>query len=134
MIVVPGPSAGTVRKRAVSPSDRDRLAQEAAVLRVARHPGVVELVAASPGAEALVLRSVTGGSLAGLGSVSPERAVTLGAAIATVVADLHDLGVVHGDLDPTHVLFDEAGAPVLCSLGRGSLVGRLGPGASHQRF
>jgi hypothetical protein len=42
----------------------------------------------------------------------------LGAAVATTVADLHALGFCHGGIEASHVLLDEAGRPVLCSLSR----------------
>jgi hypothetical protein len=42
----------------------------------------------------------------------------LGAAVVTIVADLHDLGVCHRAIDAAHVLVDRDGRPVLCSFGR----------------
>jgi hypothetical protein len=53
----------------------------------------------------------------------PLAAATVGieVALATTLADLHDLGVVHRALSPDHVLVDPAGRPVLCSFGRAAV-------------
>jgi hypothetical protein len=40
----------------------------------------------------------------------------LGAAVAATLADLHDIGLVHGRLDATHVLVGGDGRPRLCGL------------------
>ena len=46
---------------------------------------------------------------------STERAAGV-AALAAVVADLHDLGIAHCQLSPAHVLHGEDDRPVLCGL------------------
>lgn len=113
-------SGDLVRKRAETGSDRRRLAREAAILRTAAHPGVVELVTVeSPGdPDAIVLRRVDGTTLAERSPVPPEALSWTGAALATTIADLHDIGVVHLALEPGHVIVDRAGRPVLCGFGR----------------
>jgi hypothetical protein len=140
------PTAGSlraVRKLAGMAEERARLGRECQVLRFARHPGVVELLAAEPDGdrpEALVLRAVEGGRLADAGAgagartgagagagagagLSQRSLVALGAAIATILADLHDIGVVHGRVEPSHVLLEPDGRPVLCGLGHGRCPG-----------
>lgn len=109
-----------VRKSAQTDSDRRRLASEAAILRTAAHPGVVELVAVdNPGhPDAIVLRRVDGRTLAEQSPVPPEALSWTGAALATTVADLHDIGVVHLALEPSHVIIDGVGRPVLCGFGQ----------------
>lgn len=102
---------GVVRKQATTPAEVDRLKNEAAVLSVARHPGVVRLLGAEPGR--METRLVGGLFLA---SLSEEQ----GAALATTLADLHDIGVVHGAIDASHVLIDGRGRPVLCGFGSGA--------------
>jgi hypothetical protein len=111
---------GLTYKRARTAGERRRIEHEAAVLRRVAHPGIVQLVgtegAGSPGA--LVLRTVNGGDLTSLGTQPMPVIAGLGAAVATTVADLHALGFCHGAIEPSHVLLDEGGRPVLCSLSR----------------
>lgn len=116
-----------VRKQSETGGDRRRLAGEAAILRTAAHPGVVELVGVdNPGdPDAIVLRRVDGTTLAERSPMAPQALSWTGAAIATTVADLHDIGVVHLALEPGHVIIDQAGRPVLCGFGRSR---RLGEG------
>ena len=89
-------------------------------LRSLAHPGVVRLVEADGGdpPHALRLRRIPGGDLSQLGPQPPEVVAGLGAAIATTLADLHDLGVQHGAVEASHVLLDGEGRPILCSLSR----------------
>ena len=111
--------AGTVRKAADTPSERRRLGREASVLRAGAHPGIVQLleVQGSGDPEALVLRRVDGSPLSERRDLSPAELAALGAAVATTVADLHDVGFVHLSLNPSHVLIDESNRPVLCGFG-----------------
>jgi hypothetical protein len=78
-----------------------------------------------------VLRRVPGGEFTQLGLQPAEVIAGLGAAIATTVADLHDLGVQHGAIEGSHVLLDDEGRPVLCSFGRAR---RNLPRASADRY
>ena len=125
---------GLTYKRAGTADERARLAHEAVVLRRVAHPGVVQLVRTEGGdpPSALVLRTQSGGDLAGLG-VQPGAVIAgLGAALATTVADLHAVGFSHGAIEAAHVLLDECGRPVLCSLGRAEQIGRS-PGGAQRR-
>lgn len=95
-----------------------RLRHEAQVLEVARHPGVVELVTA--GAGALTLRLVDGEPLSA--KTGPgEELESVAAAAAATLADLHDIGVVHGSITAEHILIDRHGQPVFCSFGGGGV-------------
>ncbi len=90
------------------------------MLRQVAHPGIVQLLStegADP-VDTLVLRTVGGGDLTTLGPEPMPVIAGLGAAVATTMADLHALGYCHGGIEASHVLLDEAGRPVLCSLGR----------------
>ena len=129
MNVVVDSASAVVRKEAESGRDRARLAREAAVLRVAAHPGVVEILATEGGSEpeALLLRRVEGSTLADRSDLTPEALAWMGAALATTVADLHDIGVVHGSLEPGHVLIDDSNRPVLCGFGSS----RYAAGSEH---
>ncbi len=104
-----------------------QLRHEAAVLEVARHPGVVRLdgLVEVPGDAHLRTQLVSGRSVADVaaGELSVEEVAGVAIAVATTVADLHDRGVVHGRLDdPAHVLLPPAGPPVLCGFGRARLL------------
>ncbi|MHB8505994.1 MAG: serine/threonine-protein kinase [Acidimicrobiales bacterium] len=106
-----------VRKVPESPAEVDRLDQEQDWLAKAAHPGVVQALDAG-GDGSLCTRDVGPRSLRDCGLIPPAEIAGLGAAAATVLADLHDLGIAHGCPTDDHVLIDDAGRPVLCSLGR----------------
>ena len=116
-------------KRSRHEADALRLRHEAEVLSSARHPGVVEVVTCRPDAGDVVLRTefVGGHSLDTVGPLELERAAGLVAALADVVADLHDLGVVHGRIEPAHILIGTGGRPILCGFGGGGRVGTTPP-------
>ncbi len=113
-------STGLVTKRAGTREERGRLGREAELLRVIAHPGVVQFVSTQGGdpPNELILRRVAGGNLGRLGPQPLQVIAGLGAAIATTIADLHDLGICHGAIEASHVLLDEEGRPVLCSFGQ----------------
>jgi hypothetical protein len=108
-----------VVKRAPSGS-AERLRREGERLRRAIHPGVVPVVRSLPAGEGWVL--VTGHAgrpLSTLDRPSAARAARIAASLASTVADLHDLGVVHGRIEASHVLLGDNDRPVLCGLGDG---------------
>src|SRR5437868_11038376 len=117
------------RKRSRDHADATRLAHEAEVLASAQHPGVVELVVREDDGTgvALVTGFVGPHSLDTLGPMSVERAAGLVAALAETVADLHEVGIVHGRIDPSHVLLGAGGRPVLCGFAGGGRIGRTPP-------
>ena len=114
--------AGVAVKRARpdDPASAQRLRREAEALQRLTHPGLVQLIgwADDPaGGAELRTVAVTGPplmSLVGSETASITRTV---AALATTVADLHELGVAHTRLTADHVLLDEAARPVICGLG-----------------
>jgi tRNA A-37 threonylcarbamoyl transferase component Bud32 len=120
--------AGAVaEKTAQNDLDRQRLGREVDALRHLVHPGVVAVVAVEDcdeGVERLVLRRVPGRTWADIGTCPAPVGAGWGAAVATIVADLHDLGYAHGALSRDHVLIDEDGRPVLCGFGDASPLGR----------
>jgi hypothetical protein len=121
-------AAGLVRKRAQNRAERDRLAGEAAILRAGAHPGVVQLLdtVGQGEPEALVLRYVAGATLCERSPMGAAEIARLGAALATTLADLHDIGIAHLSLNPSHVLIDEGGRPILCGFGEAKRATRSG--------
>lgn len=124
-----------VVKVAEGSDDARRLSREEAVLRAVAHPAIVRVagsedgVAAGDGAASLSLHRVTGTSLAEAPGQPEEVIAGWGAAVATVVADLHDLGYVHNAIAAEHVLVDEHGRPILCGFGRAGRVLDVGADA-----
>ena len=119
-----------VTKKAAEAAQAVRIRREAELLAHARLPGVVELVALEGGADdpVLVTARVEGTDLSRLSPLSVEEAAGVVAAVGAVVADLHDLGVVHGSLGPDHVVVRPDGRPVLCGFGYGGRLGEERPG------
>jgi tRNA A-37 threonylcarbamoyl transferase component Bud32 len=116
------PEGGTFRKEAETAADGERLRREAEVLTAVAHPGLVRLIAAEGGElpEALVFGLVEGTDLNRMDVADPTVLAGIGAAVATALADIHDLGLVHSAITAAHVLIDEQGRPVLCSFGSSS--------------
>jgi eukaryotic-like serine/threonine-protein kinase len=114
-------AAGTFAKEAETAADRRRLLTEAGILTAVAHPGVVRLLSTEGDPpETLILELVEGTDLARAGINSVEVLAGIGAAVATTLADIHDLGVVHGAIDPSHILIDQQGRAVLCGFGAAS--------------
>ncbi len=105
--------------------EADRLVREAELLDAARHPGVVELVGVDgSGVGSMLLTGhVEGPALAAVGPLPLEEAAGLLAALASTLADLHELGLVHGAVCPEHVVVGHGGRPVLCGLSYGGRAG-----------
>jgi hypothetical protein len=117
---VPSPEPPpTVGKVAVSETTRRRLRHEAAVLRRAAHPGVVRLASFLDLTDRSELRTVRAGDATLLTTTPPDAATALAfaAGLAATLADLHQLGVVHGRLTPDHVVVAPGGRAVLCGFG-----------------
>src|SRR5204862_6287121 len=118
-------------KAAANADEAVRLEREAERLEAARHPGVVDLVGVDGhGVGSLLLTAyVDGPTLAHVGQLPLEESAGLLAVVASTLADLHDLGLVHGAVSPDHVIVGPGGRTVLCSLayggGDGEPVGRV---------
>jgi hypothetical protein len=120
---------------------QDRLAsvlRETAVLRRLDHQHVVRLraVGEAPGfGPVLVLDRAPGGSLGALvaarGPLDVGEVVTVLSPLAAALADLHEMGLVHGDVAPGNVLFDGRGRPLLGDLGLATIIGEPAPDTVH---
>ncbi len=100
------------------PEDPDRTRHEAELLGGLRHPGVVEVLEPDGDGPELRTRWVGARTAADLPRpLDPARAAGLVLAVAATVADLHRGGIIHGNLEPSHVLLDPHGRPVLCGFG-----------------
>jgi hypothetical protein len=109
-----------VVKRAEGGDAAARLRREGERLAQASHPGVVSLVRSAPcgdGWELVVAHR--GRPLAGLEPLAPGQVAAIVAGVAATLADLHEIGVVHGRLDASHVLVGDHGRAVLCGFGAG---------------
>lgn len=109
--------------------------REAAVLSRVHHPHLLHLydVLPLPGQDgrptalALAVQLASGGSLAQV--LADRHHLTVGELITVVapltgaLADLHRVGVVHGDVSPGNVLFLGDGMPMLSDVGVARLVG-----------
>jgi hypothetical protein len=125
-------------KTARGADDVTRLRLEAERLARAAHPGLVAVVGQPTGEDVdaagadraaeqgtndgvegrgrVELRTRFAGDPISHWSGSVGAIAGLGAAVAATLADLHDIGVVHGRLDATHILVGDDGRPRLCGL------------------
>lgn len=117
------------RLRGTDAAPSRELQREAALLASARHEHVVRLRSVVPTLNGLVLvlDFAAGGSLASLlgvrGRLTAAEVVTIGAPLAQALADVHERGLIHGDLTPANIVFDASGKPLLADLGVARLVG-----------
>ena len=121
-------------KRATGEADAERLRHEAIVLTRAQHPGVVELVDCREvdGVTTLYSAFVGMHTLETAARLPVEQAAAVVAILASTAADLHQLGLVHGRIDVSHVLLGTGGHPVLSGFTGGGAEGEIpppGPGA-----
>jgi serine/threonine protein kinase len=116
-------------KRATGAGDGERLRYEATILGRAQHPGVVELVDCREvdGVTTLYTGFVGTHTLETTPPLSPEQAGGVVSKLASTVADLHRIGIVHGRIDSSHVLIGPGGRPVLCSFTSAGDAGEVPP-------
>ncbi len=110
-----------------SPALAARLRSEARVMASINHPGVATLFGAETwkGVPFLVVEYLAGETLADRltrGPLGLEASLSLGRALATTLADLHDEGLLHRDIKPGNVGFQVAGPPKLLDFGLAHLM------------
>ena len=102
------------------PAERaDDIEREAEMLKSLDHPGVVrfvDVVDTPDGGRAMHTEFVSSDTWATRPLTDPAERAAGVAALAAVVADLHDLGIAHCQLSTAHVLHGEGDGPVLCGL------------------
>jgi hypothetical protein len=106
----------------------DRLRRERDRLQQSRHPGVVALATGRatplpareegdvPPEGEFELRTLYAGEPVSRWAGSLAAIAGVGAAVASTLADLHDVGIVHGRVDASHILIGDDGRPRLCGL------------------
>ncbi|MDB6135069.1 MAG: hypothetical protein JWM59_3312 [Verrucomicrobiales bacterium] len=111
-----------------SPALQDRFRVEAAALAQLEHPGILPLhqFGEVDGIPYFTMKLATGGSLADL-LKSPERlpsprtAASWVESLAETLHHAHQHGVLHRDIKPGNILFDESGQPCLGDFGLAKL-------------
>jgi serine/threonine-protein kinase len=102
---------------------RDALARferEVRVLGTLDHPNIVPLRDYLPEGPALVLEWMGHGTLEQMLArepLAPARAVEIAQAVLSALGEAHRLGIVHRDVKPANVLFDDAGVTRLGDFG-----------------
>ena len=112
-------------KTAADAGHAARLRRQGELLAIAQVPGVVRLVTREgpPHDPVLVTARVDGPDLARGPQLVVEEVAALVIELAGTLADLHELGVVHGAVLAEHVLLSSDGRPVLCGFGYGARTG-----------
>lgn len=108
--------------------------RETAILARVHHDHIVAMHEAHPlpdGSVAVVLDLASGGSLADLvsarGRLTEGEVATICTPIASALAALHDVGVIHGDVTPGNIVFTNDGKPMLADFEASRLVGEGHP-------
>ncbi len=99
---------------------RARFERDVRALAALFHPHMVPVRELFADVPAIVLARMDGGTLAQMlsrGSIAPARAVEIACATLEALADGHRMGILHGAVKPSNVLFDTAGSPRLADFG-----------------
>jgi eukaryotic-like serine/threonine-protein kinase len=114
--------------RSVEPGSAGRFRSEVDILARLDHPGLVKLRGSGTheGVPYLVLDLAEGPSLAGElagGPIGVDRALAVGEQVAETLAHAHRVGIVHRDVKPSNILFDDLGRARLADFGIARLAG-----------
>lgn len=104
-----------------------RFLREARTVGALDHPAIVPIydIGEQDGQPYLVMRLMSGGSLAeriAQGPISPAEAARVIRAVSHALDDSHAAGVIHRDVKPANILFDQRDAPYISDFG----IARLG--------
>jgi serine/threonine-protein kinase len=96
-----------------------RFEREVRALDAIDHPNVVPLRDFVPDGPAIVLAWMSGGTLESMmqAPIAPGRAVEIARAVLAALGEAHRLGILHRDVKPSNVLFDDAGVARLGDFG-----------------
>ena len=98
-----------------------RFEREVRTMRVLDHCNIVPMRDYIPEGPAIVLAWMAGGTLERMlgttGALVPARAVEIAAGMLAALGEAHRLGILHRDVKPANVLFDEAGGTRLSDFG-----------------
>jgi len=114
-----------------------RFMAEAELLGGLSHPALLTVFDMSFDGERpfLVLSLATGGTLRDrldTGCLLPSRVAEIGATVAEALAYVHERGIVHRDVKPSNVLFDDQGECYLADFGIARAVGAAHLTDSHE--
>ena len=114
---------------------RRRFVREAQFALGVKHPNLIETYDVGEDPETglcyILMEYVSGGSLADYlkehGALSVEDAVAVVQAMASVLEQAREKGIVHRDIKPSNIMFDAEGTPKLADLG----IARGGPAGTE---
>jgi len=107
---------------AADPVVRARFLREGELLATMRHPHIVRVhdVLEIDDQPTMVMELLTGGSLRGR-IMDAAEALRLLRALADALGEIHRRGIIHRDLRPEHILFDEEDSPRIIDFGMASV-------------
>ena len=107
---------------ASDPVVRSRFLREGELLATMRHPNIIRVhdVLEIDDQPTMVMELLTGGSLRGR-IMDTAEALRLLRTLANALGEIHGRGIVHRDLRPEHVLFDEQDSPRIIDFGMASV-------------